>query len=163
MGTEAQAYGSPEDWLRHARSDLAVARQRLKPGVLHETLCFHAQQAAEKSLKGVLLAVAVPFPYTHDLARLITLVRGAKVGWPAELDAAAKLSEYAVSTRYPGEGSTVSPAERREAVKLAQTVLSWAEKQIRQGKGGRARQRPGERRGGPDLPCAVKTGTANAG
>ena len=131
MRPEAQALGSPEDWLRHARSDLSVARQRPQRGVLLETLCFHAQQAAEKSLKGVLLAEAVHFPYTHDLARLITLVHGAKIGWPVQLDAAAKLSEYAVTTRYPGTGSAVSPAERREAAKLAQAVLSWAEKRIR--------------------------------
>ena len=37
--------GSPEDWLRHARSDLALAQQWQVPDVLLATLCFHAQQA----------------------------------------------------------------------------------------------------------------------
>jgi HEPN domain-containing protein len=83
-----------------------------------------------------LLAQAVPFPYTHDLARLITLVRGTKVGWPVQLDAAAKLSDYAVSARYPSTSKAVSPAERREAVTLAKAVFAWAEKRIREVRGG---------------------------
>jgi hypothetical protein len=33
--------GSPEDWLRHARSDLALARPRHDPAILLATLCFH--------------------------------------------------------------------------------------------------------------------------
>ena len=38
--------GSATDWLRHARSDLALAQDAALPGVLLESLCFHAQQAA---------------------------------------------------------------------------------------------------------------------
>lgn len=47
--------GSPDDWLRHAYSDLELARVALPAKVLLELLCFHAQQAAEKSLKAVYL------------------------------------------------------------------------------------------------------------
>jgi HEPN domain-containing protein len=53
--------GSAHDWLRHAKSDLAVATQTKNADILLETLCFHAQQAAEKSLKAVLLHNAVKF------------------------------------------------------------------------------------------------------
>ena len=42
------APGSPEDWLRYARSDLAIARAYSLHGALVEALCFHAQQAAKK-------------------------------------------------------------------------------------------------------------------
>ena len=35
------------NWLAYAESDLAVAGGVDRPGVLTETLCFHAQQAAE--------------------------------------------------------------------------------------------------------------------
>jgi HEPN domain-containing protein len=131
MAPEALAPGSPADWLRHARSDLALARQRPKRGVLFDTLCYHAQQAVEKSLKAVLLARGVPFPYTHDLARLITLVRTARADWPAELDAAASLTEYAVSSRYPSISGDVTAKQRREAVRLARAVMSWAQGQVR--------------------------------
>ena len=127
MAHELCLPGSPEEWLRHARSDLAVARQPCQPEVLLETLCFHAQQAAEKSLKAVLVARQIPFPYTHDLARLITLVRAAGLPWRDELDATAGLAPYAVAVRYPGTGPAVSPDEHREAIRLAETVLAWAE------------------------------------
>lgn len=80
MSPDVPTPGSPEDWLRHARSDLALARQRNTPDILLTTLCFHTQQAAEKALKAVLLQNGVVFPYTHDLARLITLVQEARIG-----------------------------------------------------------------------------------
>ncbi len=51
--------GSPEDWMHHARSDLAVAKIGRNNDVLFETLCFHAQQAVEKSLKAVSIYVSV--------------------------------------------------------------------------------------------------------
>jgi hypothetical protein len=54
--------GSPADWLRYARSDLALARIERPAEVFLEMLCFHAQQAVEKSLKAVLLWKGGPFP-----------------------------------------------------------------------------------------------------
>ena len=127
MRPDAPAPGSPEDWLRHARSDLAVASQRVAPEVLLETLCFHAQQAAEKSLKAVLVERGIVFPHTHDLARLVTLVKTAGIHWPDRLDAAVALSEYAVEARYPGPTGEITDEEYGAAVRLAREVLNWAE------------------------------------
>jgi len=43
--------GTAEDWLRHAKSDLAVARQiEANPDVLANQTAFHGQQAAEKAI-----------------------------------------------------------------------------------------------------------------
>jgi HEPN domain len=39
-----------------------------------EDLCFHAQQAAEKAIKGLLIRHRIEFPYVHDLAALLTLL-----------------------------------------------------------------------------------------
>jgi hypothetical protein len=41
----------------------------LPAGVLYELLCIHAQQAAEKSLKAVLIHHGIAPPRTHNLAR----------------------------------------------------------------------------------------------
>jgi len=103
--------GSPEDWLRHARSDLALAQQRHDPAILLITLCFHIQQAAEKSLKAVLVQQGAAFPYTHDLARLISLVQNAGLTGPEDLNAVAALTEYAVGSRYPGLGGEITDEE----------------------------------------------------
>ena len=45
----------PREWLRRARSNLERAAVRTPHSCL-EDLCFNAQQAAEKALKGVLVA-----------------------------------------------------------------------------------------------------------
>ncbi len=63
----------PREWLNRARSNLLRAKEEV-PGVYLEDLCFDAQQAAEKAIKGVLLARGIDFPYIHDLARLLTLL-----------------------------------------------------------------------------------------
>jgi HEPN domain-containing protein len=85
----------PREWLQRAQSNLIRARQQA-PGVYLEDLCFDAQQAAEKSIKALLLHMDVPFPHTHDLADLITLVQRNGLSVPEEIKAATALSEYAV-------------------------------------------------------------------
>ena len=61
---------TPQEWLRRARADLALARVGLNAeGTLPEDLCYHAQQAAEKAIKAVLVSRNVDFPWVHALER----------------------------------------------------------------------------------------------
>ena len=108
-----------------------LAQQQVPPDVLVALLCFHAQQAVEKSLKAVLLAHGMVFPYTHDLAQLITRVKHAGLPWPDALDAAAELSVYAVGTRYPGTYGDVTTDDYTQAMAMARQVVAWAEDLIR--------------------------------
>jgi len=62
-----------EAWFRQAESDLAVARLTSDAG-FHAQSCFHAGQAAEKALKGVLVACGVAPPYSHSLDRLLAAI-----------------------------------------------------------------------------------------
>lgn len=121
---------APERWLENARADLALARVQLPPGGLYEHLCFHAQQAAEKSIKAVLLAAGVDFPFTHDLQALLDLLP-AEPPVPPVIAQAVDLNPYAVATRYPGETEPATEDEHREAVRIAEAVLLWAESAIR--------------------------------
>jgi HEPN domain-containing protein len=79
----------------------------------------------------VLVQRGVAFPYTHDLARLITLAQSAGLPWPEVLEAAATLTVYAAGSRYPGPGGEILDAEYRQATVLAHRVLDWAEHLIR--------------------------------
>ena len=118
----------PAEWLRRARSNLALANNAAQlPGVLYEDLCFDAQQAAEKGIKAVLVQLQVEFPKTHALSELLDLV--ARAGLPASADVreASRLTRYAVTTRYVGLTEDVTEDEYREAVDLAERVLRWAE------------------------------------
>jgi len=123
--------GSPEDWLRHARSDLRLARLSPPPGVLLEGLCFHAQQAAEKALKAVLVAQDTPFPRSHSIGRLVELLPR-DITVPREVEDAASLTDYAVTTRYPGVSEPVDEEEYQAAVHLAEAVVAWAERMVRE-------------------------------
>jgi len=48
--------GSPAEWLSHAESDLKIGRLAAnEPQIFPGQICFHAQQAAEKSIKAAML------------------------------------------------------------------------------------------------------------
>jgi HEPN domain-containing protein len=102
--------GSPADWLRYARSDLAVAQLSAPPTVLFETLCFHLQQAAEKALKAVLIQLGVSIARTHNLKTLMELVP-TTCQMPPAVALAASLTDYAVTSRYPGDHEAITEEE----------------------------------------------------
>ncbi len=99
-------------WLEYAEDDLQAAQILLEQGGVPRTACFHAQQAAEKSLKATFVFLQVDFPFTHDLDRLRDLL---PEGWAVKEDFPdlAGLSKWAVEPRYPGE---VIEATREDAV-----------------------------------------------
>ena len=114
--------------MNRARSNLAKARLGYEfEGVYLEDLCFDAQQAAERALKAVLIHLGTPFPYVHDLSRLLSLIEESGIPIPEDVKEAAILTDYAVSTRYPGLSEPVSLDEYREAMALAARVLTWAQ------------------------------------
>ncbi len=121
--------GSPDDWLRHARSDLALARTPPRGPILLETLCYHLQQAAEKSIKAVLVLLKIPWPRTHNLGALLELLPE-DCAVPDMVAEATILTDYAVLARYPGRYEPVSRSEYEHAADLAQAVMAWAEELV---------------------------------
>lgn len=119
----------PREWLNRARSNLALAKNRI-PGAYLEDLCFEAQQAAEKSLKAVMVLRSIRFPYVHDLSRLVSLIEKERIEIPDVLLKAEKLTIYAVIARYPGVVRPVTEQEYFEAVEIAESVVLWAEKTV---------------------------------
>jgi len=124
----ARDSADPAQWLRHARSDLALASMSPDGSeVLLESLCYHCQQAAEKALKAVLIARKQQVPRTHNLGLLldrlpvgVSLPQG--VG---EKDVAA-LSAFAVIARYPGDVEEVEVEDYEKAIAAARAVVDWA-------------------------------------
>jgi HEPN domain-containing protein len=132
MPPERRMPDDPREWLNRARSNL-VRAQTMLPGVYLEDLCFDAQQAAEKAIKAVLLAHGVAFPPIHDLAGLLTILGQTGEQIPPAIADAARLTRFAVSTRYPGVTEPVTSEEYQRAVMIADAVVQWAEGQIREG------------------------------
>lgn len=115
----------PQEWLARARSNLVRASLKV-PGVYLEDLCFDAQQAAEKALKAVCLRFRVPFPRTHNLAELVTLIEEDGTPFPDELVPVARLTRYAVQSRYPAFAEAPTDQDHATAVDLATRVVEWA-------------------------------------
>lgn len=130
MPRDQEFKGTPSDWLRRARSNLARAGQPKMDQVLWEDLCFDAQQAAEKALKAVLLARSIRFRFVYDIGELATLLAENGVDVPAAVLDAVELTEYAVEARYPGPFEPVTEEEHRRAVALARAAVEWAEAQL---------------------------------
>lgn len=57
-------------WFRKADSDLRTAQRTLASDGPYDTACFHAQQVAERYLKGLLAFMEQPIPRTHNLEEL---------------------------------------------------------------------------------------------
>ncbi len=67
-------------WLEKARADLGASGVLLRGDTSYPlAAAFHAQQAAEKLLKALLVWHRVAFPKTHDMARLVDLLATADV------------------------------------------------------------------------------------
>lgn len=130
MPPDTKDLGTPEEWLKRARSNLAIAKQPKPEDVYWEDLCFEAQQAAEKALKAVLLFKNIQFRFVHDLAELLTLLERNSILFPENIRSAAELTDFSVEARYPGPSETVTEEEFKEAFQIAEAVVAWAESQI---------------------------------
>lgn len=110
-------------WMEKAEEDLRNADHTL---TLTEdcplgTVCFHAQQCAEKYLKALLTLRSVPFPKTHDLLDLLHLL-STEVDFDLDRGEMATINRYSVEVRYPGEWDPITRADAEEAVSIARKV-----------------------------------------
>jgi HEPN domain-containing protein len=118
------------NWLQFAHDDLAAARTLLSdPDIPSRIACFHAQQAAEKALKALLVASSIPFKKTHDLVVLAGL-QDAEVGAELASIDLLLLHPWAVEGRYPGDLPDATDAEAAEVVSTASTLFDIAARRI---------------------------------
>ena len=122
---------SPKRWLLYAESDLELANIHRHPKVLFETLCFHAQQAVEKSIKAVLVHHQIHFPYTHHIGFLVKALKDGGVQWPEELESCVVLTKFATIARYPSDLDPVTQETYHESIVIAKKVLDWAVKVLK--------------------------------
>lgn len=110
-------------WLSYGEEDLRLGRHglTLESDCPCRLIAYHAQQCAEKYLKGYLVHQCVDFPYTHNIARLLELC-AERVPWAESLTDAEELTPFAITSRYPGEDEEVSRAEAVRAIEIAEHV-----------------------------------------
>jgi HEPN domain-containing protein len=94
----------------------------------YNAICFHAQQCAEKYLKGQLQEDSAAIPKTHDLGKLLDLVLPAHPFWAVLRPALDSLTIYAVDFRYPGDAA--NKEEAAEAVERCREVREVARRSL---------------------------------
>ena len=110
-------------WAQKAEADLINATHTLTiaENCPTETACFHAQQCVEKYLKSVLVLRGVDFPRTHSIRALREML---PAGLRPKLTVIEQdqLTEYATTTRYPGDYEPVTLAGARRAIRVRSEI-----------------------------------------
>lgn len=111
------------EWFDKAEEDVRVASILMKVGAECPTasIGFHAQQGAEKYLKGLLAFHGIAIPKTHDLERLVALVPQ-NIRIRLSLRDQRTLTTYATVTRYPGDYEPLTVPEARNALAMARQL-----------------------------------------
>ena len=113
-------------WLKKAENDLRTSEFIMTmDDPPYDTVCFHAQQCAEKHIKGFLTFHEIDFPKTHSIEDLVLLCKDIAPSLESEIGNIEVLSIYAVETRYPSEIYYEIPEEKaHEAIEFAKKVKS---------------------------------------
>jgi HEPN domain-containing protein len=109
--------------LEKAENDIIATQATLATGKALDTVCFHAQQAAEKGLKAVLAFHGIEYPFRHDLDELLVLAQPYGVFDEPLTSQVSALTSYAVLTRYTRFNPPIEKATEELAVAVAATSL----------------------------------------
>lgn len=112
-------------WFKKAAEDLRASKLLLAQGMddLLGPAVFHAQQSAEKAIKGYLASNKIRFPKTHDIEILLLLVNKINPGLSSDLEKAAVLTKFAVAYRYPEEAEPPEPLTHDVCQKLVNIAV----------------------------------------
>jgi HEPN domain-containing protein len=119
-------------WVEKAENDLRNAQHTLTLNdeeCPFDTVCFHAQQCAEKYLKALLTLHQIEFPRTHDLTELVALLP-AGIRFLVPSDELVVITPYAVEARYPGDWGRPVRADAVRAVQIARRVRTAVRSQL---------------------------------
>jgi len=114
-------------WLAIAREDVRVARACLSlDPPARGVAAYHCQQAAEKLVKGLLVAASTPFRKTHDMDELADLAASSYPECRDLLDTVRALTVWGFAYRYPGTEDISEPlpsdAELRRTIDLVERL-----------------------------------------
>jgi HEPN domain-containing protein len=116
------------EFLRKAEQDLGSARLLLTGDNLFDSVCFHCQQLAEKSIKALLTHHSIRFKKVHDLDVLLELLNDPDFNHVRRN--AIKLNQYAVDTRYPGDYGEPEQGEAEEALRISIEIYDLVKKKL---------------------------------
>ncbi len=116
-------------WILQAENDLAAANTMLREG-FHSQACFMSQQSAEKALKSVAYFRGDRYVVGHSLQELLNSLVSTHKDIDSLREAAGRLDQYYISTRYPDAlpgglpFQTYSKGQAEEAVGMASEIVT---------------------------------------
>ncbi len=110
-------------WIDKAREDITTCEILLDSNAMVTGItAFHAQQAAEKYLKALLVFREETVPKTHSIRLLLELLAPSDKELAESLKTARELTPYGVLPRYPGDLPEISIGDARRLYQLALSV-----------------------------------------
>jgi HEPN domain-containing protein len=99
----ATAVDLARGWMQKGDSDRLNAERTVQTDGPYDTACFHAQQAAEKSLRSIIAFSGKPIPRTHDLEDIYDECLTVAHELALDRMELSVLTPYAVQLRYDME------------------------------------------------------------
>ena len=122
------------EWFAKGDHDLRTAETILRlEEPMPDIICFHAQQCAEKYLKGFLSLHGIEVRRTHDLVELITECSKIDLDFLESKDVCEMLTDYAIEPRYPDISYEYSVEEAEEAYSSAARIRQFVRDKVRSG------------------------------
>lgn len=120
-----------KDWLEKGTREIEDAERLLKDGGHADTICFLAQQAAEKYLKGYLVAKKTSPKPIHNLEELAKICGKSAKDFLMFLDECLILTRYYIETRYPPlVPIEYSKTEAKKAIEAAEEIVGFIESRL---------------------------------
>lgn len=121
-----------KNWFKRADEDLALINVMSREGsVFPNSVCFHAQQAAEKYLKGFLAHHALHVRKVHDLEVLVEDCKKIDLSFKTMQDNARFLNQFYIESRYPDDYTEFSEKDAEDAYSAAKNIKEFVLKRIK--------------------------------
>jgi len=116
------------EWFEMAKKDMKSAEILFEHDADNGIICFHCQQAIEKSLNGFLISVTGVLQDGHSLVKLCKKAASHNSLFSDMLKDMAFVNTYYIETRYPAEDPLlVSKEDAAECMAISKKVIVMIE------------------------------------
>ena len=120
--------------IRKANADLKALKGMVNADTFEDEIFgFHAQQAAEKSLKALLSRNDIVFPKIHDIEEPVGLLEVKAMPLPRKFAWISDLTDFAVQFRYDSYEDTYPGLDRNGMISGLTDLLKYVEDQLETG------------------------------
>ena len=121
-----------KEWLKKSEHDLGTAKIIfLNKPEYSDTICFHCQQAAEKSLKAIWIKYGIKIIKTHDLLYLLDKISEIEEVESRIYGYCEVLNDFSIEIRYPGEIIEPTKEEVMEAIEVTDKIMNFCADKLR--------------------------------